>query len=103
MRWSRFFRLLHLRQPTTLWERPIAVVYSRRQPEEERLMNDTPACIALFACLGLILGGCSSEDTEGRDHVWKHQVETIDKAREVEGIVLDAAKQQKKNAEDASY
>ena len=66
-------------------------------------MNPLPIYLSLLIALGLVVGGCSNEDAEGREHVWKHQVETIDKAREVEGIVLDAAKQQKKDAEDASY
>ena len=66
-------------------------------------MNPLPIYLSLLIALGLVVGGCSSEDTEGKEHVWKDQVETIDKAREVEGMILDAAKQQKKNAEDASY
>ncbi len=66
-------------------------------------MNTLPVYLSLLIALGLVVGGCSSEDTEGKEHVWKDQVETIDKAREVEGMILDAAKQQKKNAEDASY
>ncbi len=66
-------------------------------------MNPLPVYLSLLIALGLVVGGCSSEDTEGKEHVWKDQVETIDKAREVEGMILDAAKQQKKNAEDASY
>lgn len=66
-------------------------------------MNPLPVYLSLLIAFGLVVGGCSSEDTEGKEHVWKDQVETIDKAREVEGMILDAAKQQKKNAEDASY
>ncbi len=66
-------------------------------------MNPLPVYLPLLIALGLVVGGCSNEDAEGREHVWKDQVETIDKAREVEGMILDAAKQQKKNAEDASY
>ena len=66
-------------------------------------MNDTSLRFALVVCLGLFLGGCSSEDNEVTEHVWKDQVETIDKAREVEGMIQDAAGRQQKAAEDSSY
>ena len=66
-------------------------------------MNPMPVYLSLLIALGLVVAGCSSEDSEGKEHVWKDQVETIDKAREVEGMILDAAKQQKKDAEDATY
>jgi hypothetical protein len=66
-------------------------------------MNSTPVYVTLLLALGLVLGGCSSEDNEVTEHVWKDQVEAIDKAREVEGMIQDAATAQKKVSEDASY
>ncbi len=66
-------------------------------------MNRLPVYLTLVVALGLVTGGCSSEDNEVEDHVWKDQVEAMDKAREVEGIILDAAGKQKKQAEDSGY
>ena len=66
-------------------------------------MNPTPVNFALLLALGLVLGSCSSEDNEVKEHVWKDQVEAIDKAREVEGMIQDAATAQKKASENASY
>jgi hypothetical protein len=59
----------------------------------------------LLLALGLFLSGCSSEDDEGevKEHVWKDQVEAIDKAREVENVLKDAAGKQKKAAQDSGY
>lgn len=47
----------------------------------------------------LCLAGCSdNEGTAGKgDHVWKEQTEAIKKAEQVEGIVLDAAKEQRES------
>ena len=43
----------------------------------------------------LLLIACSEENSEtaaaNQDHVWKEQTETINKAREVEGMLLDSA------------
>jgi hypothetical protein len=66
-------------------------------------MKSTPVHFILCAALGLVFGGCSSEDSEVTEHVWKDQVEAIDKAREVEGMIQDAATTQKKAAEESSY
>lgn len=66
-------------------------------------MNRTPVFCSMLVALGLVIGGCSSEDNEVEDHVWKDQVESMDKAREVEGMILDAAGKQKKQAEDSGY
>lgn len=65
-------------------------------------MYRTPLCLGLFLALGLVLAGCS-DDQESTEHVWKDQVETIDKAREVEDTLKDAADQRKKAAEDSGY
>ncbi len=66
-------------------------------------MNLRSVYLILPVALGLLVGGCSSEDNEPKEHVWKDQVETIDKAREVEGMIQDAAGKQKKAAEDSGY
>ena len=66
-------------------------------------MKRTPVYLLLPVALGLLFGGCSSEDNEPKEHVWKDQVETIDKAREVEGMIQDAAGKQKKATEDSGY
>lgn len=60
-------------------------------------------CLALVFAAGICLSACSSEDNEVKEHVWKGQVEAIDKAREVENMLQDASTAQKKASEDASY
>ncbi len=58
--------------------------------------------IALVA-LGLTISGCSGDEEEAKqDHVFIEKTQAIDKAREVEGILKDAASRQKKSAEDSS-
>lgn len=41
----------------------------------------------------LFLFGCSEEssNSDQKDHVWKEQTDTIDKAKEVEGMMLESA------------
>ncbi len=53
--------------------------------------------------LTLVLTGCSGDDESAKeqDHVFKEMTQTIDRAREVEGILKDAAEKQKKAAEEA--
>jgi protein involved in sex pheromone biosynthesis len=54
----------------------------------------------LFASV-MILSGCSGEqeDTGGGDHVWKGQTDTMDKAKEVESMVMDQADEMRKTIE----
>ncbi len=68
-------------------------------------MNRLYLRLTLLLALGLLLIGCSSQDDEGgvKEHVWKDQVEAIDKAREVENVLKDAAGKQKKAAQDSGY
>lgn len=66
-------------------------------------MNRTPIYCSMLVALGLVLGGCSSEDNEVEEHVWKDQVESIDRAREVEDIIQGAAEKHKKAVEKSSY
>jgi hypothetical protein len=40
--------------------------------------------------------GCSDEQNKVEDHVWKEQIEMIDKAKDVEQMLNDAALQQQK-------
>jgi hypothetical protein len=65
--------------------------------------------IKKFILLGSVLfftSACSDDDnptTEkkpGGDHVWKEQTQAIDKAKEVEGMLQDAADEQRKVIDD---
>ena len=52
--------------------------------------------------LGMMVAGCAGDDPEEKqDHVFE-QTKAIHKAREVEGMLKDAAGKQKKSAEDSS-
>lgn len=68
-------------------------------------MNRSSLRLTLLFALGLFLIGCSKQDDEEevKEHVWKDQVEAIDKAREVENVLRDAAGKQKKAAQDSGY
>lgn len=52
-------------------------------------------------CLFFLIS-CSSEENDRKpgDHVWKDQVEAIDRARETEKILEEAHKRQKKILEE---
>lgn len=61
-----------------------------------------------FLAIGatLLLTACTGEDanqtsapTRG-DHVWKTQTDMLDKARDVEGVMLDASSQQRRQIDD---
>ena len=56
--------------------------------------------VALIFLLGL--AGCSGDEGSGAkgDHVWKEQTDTINKAKQVEGMVMDAAKAQREAVEN---
>ena len=49
----------------------------------------------------MILSGCSGEQegTGSGDHVWKGQTDTMDKAKEVESMVMDQAEDMRKTIE----
>lgn len=56
--------------------------------------------IRLAVLLCWLLVGCSAEDAHsqragGEDHVWKDQVEAIDQAREVEGVLRESARRER--------
>lgn len=49
----------------------------------------------------LFITACSDEtDRVDGDHVWKEQTDMIDKAKEVEGLINDAAIEQRKQIEE---
>ena len=57
----------------------------------------------IFLATALMLVSACSDDEQGSsegklsgDHVWKEQTQTIDKAKEVEGLLQDDADQQRK-------
>jgi len=58
--------------------------------------------IILLGVVILFISACSddeeaaSENKLSGDHVWKEQTQTIDRAKEVEGMLQDAADQQRK-------
>ena len=58
--------------------------------------------LALMMSL-LLTSACSEEgadNTSNNDHVWKEQTDTIDKAKEVEGIMLDSAENARQMIEE---
>ncbi len=55
------------------------------------------ALMSFSACSGDEQG--SSENKGSGDHVWKEQTQTIDKAKEVEGLLQDAAEKQRQAIE----
>ena len=64
------------------------------------------SCLAV--CLCCVLASCGSAETEakrktktqvGEDHVWKSQVQAIDRAREVDGMLRDSSKRQQQPTE----
>ena len=54
-------------------------------------------CLILTACSGEGDGNNNAEAK--KDHVWKEQTDTIDKAREVEGMIFDSAENARKTLE----
>jgi hypothetical protein len=58
-----------------------------------------------FVCLVLFLGGCSGggeadNGTESTEHVWSEQVNTIDKAENVQNILDDASVRQRQKIDE---
>ncbi len=48
----------------------------------------------------IFLSACSEDKEASGDHVWKEQTDTIDKAKQVEAMMKDAAEKQKKAIEE---
>jgi uncharacterized protein YcfL len=59
--------------------------------------------VVLLTVSYLLFVACSSEDNNQavseKGHVWKEQTDTINKAKEVEGILMDSADQTRKALE----
>ncbi|MCG8380196.1 MAG: hypothetical protein MI865_12090 [Proteobacteria bacterium] len=56
----------------------------------------------LLILMSIFMFACSEETDKvsgSGDHVWKEQTDTIEKAKEVEGIILDSAKQTREAVE----
>ena len=58
-----------------------------------------------FACLVLLLGGCTGggetdDGTESTDHVWSEQINTINKAEDVEDILGEASERQRQQIDE---
>jgi outer membrane biogenesis lipoprotein LolB len=53
-------------------------------------------CLLFTACSD---EGNSSKAETKKDHVWKEQTDTINKAKEVEGMILDSAEETRKAIE----
>ncbi|PHS26366.1 MAG: hypothetical protein COA83_03150 [Methylophaga sp.] len=47
----------------------------------------------------MLVVGCSDEQNKVEEHVWKEQTEMIDKAKDIEQMLNDAALQQQKRIE----
>ena len=48
----------------------------------------------------IFISGCSDNKVE--EHVWKEKTDTIDKAKEVEQLIMDTSKVQQQNMDDQS-
>lgn len=64
-------------------------------------MSLHPLQLVAIATLALLLAGCSGDDEGKKDHVFKEKTQAIEKAREVEGILKNAAEKEKKAAESS--
>lgn len=56
------------------------------------------SCSTFTACSGEGDSNSKNASTE-KDHVWKEQTDTINKAKEVEGMIMDAAEETRKAIE----
>ena len=62
--------------------------------------------IIFLGSILLFISACSDDEnatTEKKlsgDHVWKEQTQAIDRAKEVEGLIQDAADQQRKQIDE---
>ena len=54
------------------------------------------SCLILFSCSD------ESSNSSQKEHVWKEQTETIDKAKEVEGMMLESAAATRKLIDEES-
>lgn len=65
------------------------------------MQNFIKTILFLVSCL--MVSACSDESNSSakveKDHVWKEQTDTINKAKEVEGMMMDAAENTRKTIE----
>ena len=54
--------------------------------------------ILLTVCSSLVMTGCGDGQPQ-REHVWKEQTDTIDKAKDTEQMIKDAAARQRQALE----
>jgi len=54
--------------------------------------------LLLISCLIFIACSDGGDDAK-KDHVWKEQTDTINRAKEVEGILMDSAENMRKTIE----
>ena len=66
------------------------------------MQNFITTIMLLSSCLFFV--ACSDENSSSadaeKDHVWKEQTDTINKAKEVEGMLMDSAENTRKAIED---
>ncbi|MCZ6526363.1 MAG: hypothetical protein O6928_07420 [Gammaproteobacteria bacterium] len=48
----------------------------------------------------IFLTACSEDKETSGEHVWKEQTDTINKAKQVEAMIMDSAEKQKKAIEE---
>lgn len=58
------------------------------------------ARIIALSILSLVLLGACSTDPEPGEHVWKTQTDTLDTAKNIDNLVQDTYKQQRKKIDD---
>ncbi|MDQ7072672.1 MAG: hypothetical protein Q9N32_02910 [Gammaproteobacteria bacterium] len=55
--------------------------------------------LVVAVCSFIVLIACSDEGNNVEEHIWKEQTDMIDKAKDVENLLDDAAIQQQKMIE----
>lgn len=64
---------------------------------------------ALLILTFLIVSGCSdngdkaANEQSGDDHVWKTQTDALEKAKQTEQLIMDAAEQQERKIDEQSH
>ncbi|GEM_PF-6184378 len=53
----------------------------------------------LVLIMAMLASACGQQDIEDGEHVWKEQMQTMDKAREVEQTLQEADKRRREAAE----
>ncbi|NIR59163.1 MAG: hypothetical protein GWO02_06415 [Gammaproteobacteria bacterium] len=62
-------------------------------------MGKLMTAVVVLALLTLLVG-CSREQSEEGDHVWREQVETLDRARSVEQTIGEAQERQRREIDE---